>query len=56
VAIFGDRRIKRMLRRALRWEVMPFPKHKQVCETTSAGLDYTLGEIPNSGPDAVHVV
>jgi hypothetical protein len=55
VGIFGDRRIKRMLRRALRWEVMPFPKRKQVCETTSAGLDYTLAEIPNSGPDAVHV-
>ncbi|MBZ5598468.1 MAG: hypothetical protein LAO03_22180 [Acidobacteriia bacterium] len=26
VGIFGDRRMKRILRRALRWEVLPFPK------------------------------
>ena len=28
VGIFGDRRMKRMLRRALRWEVLPYPKRE----------------------------
>jgi hypothetical protein len=55
VAIYGDRRMKRMLQRALRWEVQPYPKRQQVCETTSAEFDYKLGEISNSVPDVVHV-
>jgi hypothetical protein len=28
VGVFGDRRTKRMLRRALKWEVSPFPQQK----------------------------
>jgi hypothetical protein len=28
VGIFGDRRMKRILRRALRWEVLPYPKRE----------------------------
>ncbi len=35
VGIYGDRRMKRILRRALRWEVLPYPKRQQVCDTTS---------------------
>jgi hypothetical protein len=35
VAIYGDRRTKRVLRRALRWEVLPYPKRQQACDTTS---------------------
>lgn len=35
VGFYGDRRVKRILRRALRWEVLPYPKRKQVCDTTS---------------------
>jgi len=30
VGIFGDRRMKRVLRQALKWEVLAFPKHQQV--------------------------
>ena len=56
VEIYGDRRIKRELRRALRWEVLPYPKRPQVCETTSAEFIYTLGDNPNSVPDVVHAV
>jgi hypothetical protein len=29
VGIFGDRRMKRILRRALQWEVLPYPKRQQ---------------------------
>jgi hypothetical protein len=29
VGIFGDRRMKRTLRAALRWEVLPYPKRAQ---------------------------
>jgi hypothetical protein len=29
VGIFGDRRTKRILRNALRWRVVPFPKEAQ---------------------------
>jgi hypothetical protein len=29
VGIYGDRRIKRILRRALRWKVLPYPKRHQ---------------------------
>jgi hypothetical protein len=35
VGIYGDRRLKRILRNALRWSVLPYPKRKQVCDTTS---------------------
>ena len=56
VGIYGDRRMKRLLRRALKWEVSSYPKREPVCETASAELDYTLGEISNSVPDVVHVV
>lgn len=28
VGIYGDRRVKRMLRKALRWEVLPYPKRE----------------------------
>jgi hypothetical protein len=34
VGIFGDRRIKRTLRRALRWKVLPYPKRQQVSDVT----------------------
>jgi len=40
VGIYGDRRIKRMLRGALRWRVLPYPKRKTLGETT-AGSDVT---------------
>lgn len=30
VGIFGDRRTKRILRCALKWEVLPYPKRQQV--------------------------
>ena len=56
VAIYGDRRMKRMLRRALRWKVSTYPKREPICENNSAEFDYTLGEISNSGLDAAHVV
>ncbi len=35
VGIYGDRRIKRVLRSALRWDVLPYPKRQQVGDTTS---------------------
>jgi hypothetical protein len=35
VGIYGDRRTKRILRRALRWEALPYPKRQQVCDKTS---------------------
>jgi hypothetical protein len=54
VGIYGDRRMKRLLRRALKWGVLPYPKRQQVCETTSPEFDYKLGEISNSVPDLVH--
>ena len=52
VAIYGDRRIKRILRRALRWEVLPYPK-RQASEVTAAEIpqpaDFDL-PIPGSRP------
>jgi hypothetical protein len=45
VGIYGDRRIKRILLRALRWEVLPYPKRAQASEvipeppTQPAGFD-----------------
>jgi hypothetical protein len=38
VGIYGDRRVKRMLRRALKWEVLPYPKRQQVSEVTGEGV------------------
>jgi hypothetical protein len=32
VGIYGDRRIKRMLKAALRWPVLPYPKRPTVEE------------------------
>jgi hypothetical protein len=52
----GDRRIKRILRRALKWEVLPYPKREQVGDTISPEFDYALGELSNSVPDVIHVV
>jgi hypothetical protein len=46
VGIYGDRRIKRIVRNALRWPVLPYPKRKQVCDTTS-GL--TAAQPPQPG-------
>jgi hypothetical protein len=34
VGIYGDRRMKRILRRALRWDVLPHPKRQQVSDVT----------------------
>jgi hypothetical protein len=34
VGIYGDRRTKRILQRALRWEVMPYPKRQQPSRKT----------------------
>jgi hypothetical protein len=52
VGFYGDRRIKRILRRALRWEVLPYPK-RQASEVTAAEIpqpaDFDL-LIPSSRP------
>jgi hypothetical protein len=34
VGFYGDRRTKRMLRRALRWKVLPYPKRQQISDVT----------------------
>jgi hypothetical protein len=39
VGIFGDRRTKRILRVALRWEVLPYPKRAQSPEDRSQVVD-----------------
>jgi len=43
VGIFGDRRTKRVLRQALRWEVLPYPKRQQteVAASPSAATPIT---------------
>ena len=56
VGLFGDRRTKRILRSALKWEVLPYPKREQVGDTISPEFDYALGELSNSVPDVIHVV
>jgi hypothetical protein len=33
-----------------------YDEAKNLCDTTSPEFDYTLGELSNSVPDAVHVV
>ena len=52
VGIYGDRRTKRILRRALKWEMLPYPKRQQVSDVsaevpqpTEVGLP-----IPSSSP------
>jgi hypothetical protein len=46
VGIFGDRRIKRILRAALRWEVLPYPKREPSPEDSVQVVD--LDPIPNT--------
>ncbi len=46
IGIFGDRRIKRVLRNALRWQVVPFPKRAPSPENNVQVLD--LGPAPES--------
>jgi len=52
VGIYGDRRTKRILRRALRWEVVPYPKRQQGSEiTVEVGTPAGFGlTIPSSRP------
>jgi hypothetical protein len=45
----GDRRTKRMLRRALKWEVFPYPKRPQVSDATVETAEFGL-PIPSSSP------
>jgi hypothetical protein len=42
VGIFGDRRMKRNLRAALRWEVLPYPKLEQSSEDRQQTSDLGL--------------
>ena len=46
VGIFGDRRIKKILRRALRWEVIEYPKRAQSPEDRVQVVD--LDPVPES--------
>jgi len=46
VGIFGDRRIKRILRAALRWEVLPYPKRPQSPEDRVQVVD--LDPVPTT--------
>jgi hypothetical protein len=50
VGIYGDRRIKRVLRRALRWEVLPYPKREQVSDVTVEVPQPTEFGLPISNP------
>ena len=43
VGIYGDRRSKRILRRALRWEVLPYPKRHQASEVINAEIPRPAG-------------
>jgi len=43
VGIFGDRRVKRILRAALKWEVLPYPKRQQVSDAPVEGQQTELG-------------
>ncbi len=43
VGIFGDRRVKRILRAALKWEVLPYPKRQQVSDVPVEGQQTELG-------------
>jgi hypothetical protein len=46
VGIFGDRRMKRTLRRALRWEVLPY--HKQTASTEDRVQVVNLDPVPKT--------
>lgn len=50
VGIYGDRRIKRILRRALRWEVLPYPKRQQILEVSAESLQQMQSGLPISCP------
>jgi hypothetical protein len=54
VGIYGDRRIKRILKRALRWEVLPYPKRVTNAEMAAATqpqlVDSPVPPIPSSRP------
>jgi hypothetical protein len=52
VGIYGDRRIKRILRNALRWEVLPYPKRPQVPDVAVEPASVDL-LIPSSLPKAM---
>jgi hypothetical protein len=43
VGIYGDRRAKRILRRALKWEVLPYPKRQQVSDVAVEGQQAEFG-------------
>jgi hypothetical protein len=47
VGIYGDRRTKRILRRALRWAVSPYPKRQQI----PAGAPYQPTVSESAVPD-----
>lgn len=46
VGIYGDRRIKRILRKALRWEILPYPKRESSPEDRTQVLD--LDPVPKA--------
>jgi len=46
VGIFGDRRIKRMLRATLKWDVLPYPKREPLPEDRVRILD--LDPVPKT--------
>jgi hypothetical protein len=45
VGIYGDRRIKGILRRALKWDVLPYPKRQQASEAILADASTQPAEI-----------
>jgi hypothetical protein len=47
VGIYGDRRIKRILRNAIRWKVLPYPKRQQVSGVAVERAEFDL-PIPSS--------
>jgi hypothetical protein len=46
VGIYGDRRIKRLLRKALRWDILPYPKREPSPEDRVQTLD--LDPVPKT--------
>jgi hypothetical protein len=44
--IYGDRRIKRILRRALKWEVLPYPKRQRPLEATETAPQPAEVDLP----------
>ena len=43
VGIYGDRRIKRILRRASKWDVLPYPKRDKASEATAVATPQPAG-------------